>query len=107
LEGKVKIGVSTRALGSLKEEDGAMIVQSDLKLCAVDVVMDPSAPNAFVQGIMEGNSEWVEDGAGGWKTMEIIENTKKKVKKMSVSAINEKKVELFENFLVEVLTKHH
>jgi hypothetical protein len=102
-----KLGVSSRALGSLKEEDHVMVVQPDLKLITVDVVADPSAPNAFVQGIMEGNSEWVEDGAGGWKMMEIIENTKKRVKKMTSREINENKVALFENFLVDVLTKHH
>ena len=107
LEGEAKLGVSSRALGSLKEEDHVMIVQPDLKLITVDVVADPSAPNAFVQGIMEGNSEWVEDGAGGWKTMEIIENTKKKIKKMSVVEINERKVQLFEDFLVKVISKQH
>lgn len=105
LEGGCKLGVSSRALGSLKEgRDGAMMVQPDLRLITVDVVADPSAPNAFVEGIME-SQEWVQDAVGGWKIMEIVEQTKKKIKKMNVREINEQKVRLFEEFLASVLGK--
>jgi hypothetical protein len=105
LEGGAKLGVSSRALGSLKEgEDGAMMVQPDLRLITVDVVADPSAPNAFVEGIME-SKEWVQDKTGGWKVMEAAEIVKKKVKKMNVHQINENKTRLFEEFLASIITK--
>jgi len=105
LEGGAKLGVSSRALGSLKEgSNGAMMVQNDLRLITVDVVADPSAPNAFVTGIME-NHEWIEDKRGGWKVMEATEIVKKKLKKMNVREINEQKVRLFESFLASIVTK--
>jgi len=54
-----QLGVSSRGMGSLKkEEDGTNIVQEDFMLAAVDIVADPSAPDAFVNGVMEGK-EWV------------------------------------------------
>ena len=54
-----KLGVSSRGMGSLDERDGAKYVRSDFYLAAAaDIVADPSAPSAFVQGIMEGK-EWV------------------------------------------------
>ena len=56
-----KLGVSSRGMGSLDERDGAKYVRSDFYLAAAaDIVADPSAPSAFVQGIMEGK-EWVWD----------------------------------------------
>lgn len=108
LEGEAKLGVSSRALGSLKEGagnyKGAMVVQPDLKLITVDVVADPSAPNAFVEGIME-NCEWTYDERGGWKVLEAVQEVKKKIKKMDVRAINEQKVRLFEDFLSTIVCK--
>lgn len=108
LEGGAKLGVSSRALGSLKEGEGnykgAMVVQPDLKLITVDVVADPSAPNAFVEGIME-NAEWVEDESGGWKVLEAAAKVKKQVKKMNVRQINENKIRLFEDFLAMLTVK--
>ncbi len=63
LEAGVKIGVSSRGLGTLKNVNGIQEVQSDFKLAAIDIVADPSAPDAYVDGIMEDVS-WVycEDG---------------------------------------------
>ena len=59
IEGGAQIGVSSRGMGSLKNVNGINIVQDDFHLAtAADIVADPSAPNAFVQGIMEGK-EWV------------------------------------------------
>jgi hypothetical protein len=59
----VKLGVSTRGMGSIQRKDGANIVGEDFMLAAVDIVADPSAPDAFVNGIMEGK-EWVwQNGA--------------------------------------------
>ena len=58
LEGGVNLGVSTRGMGSLESRGGTMYVKEDFTLSTVDIVQDPSAPNAFVNGIMEG-VEWV------------------------------------------------
>jgi hypothetical protein len=55
-----KLGVSSRGMGSLKERNGINEVQKDFMLSAVDIVADPSAPDAFVNGIMEGR-EWIWD----------------------------------------------
>ena len=56
-----KLGVSSRGMGSLEQKNGANYVKNDFYLAtAADIVADPSAPNAFVQGIMEGK-EWVWD----------------------------------------------
>ncbi len=54
----VELGVSSRGLGSIKESAGARVVQNDFFLSAIDIVADPSAPSAFVSGIMEGK-EWI------------------------------------------------
>ena len=54
LDGGVKLGVSTRGMGSLARSNDAMIVKDDFLLNAVDIVQDPSAPSAFVNGVMEG-----------------------------------------------------
>lgn len=59
LEDDVKLGVSSRALGSLRESDGVKIVQNDLELYAIDVVSDPSAPDAYVSAVMEERYDWL------------------------------------------------
>jgi|TARA_E500000318_G_C3562650_1_gene214177 hypothetical protein len=67
-----KLGVSSRGLGSLEQKNGASYVKDDFYLAtAADIVADPSAPNAFVEGIMEGK-EWVWDN-GIIKEAEIAE----------------------------------
>lgn len=58
LDGGVQLGVSTRGMGSLENRNGTMYVKDDFHLATVDIVQDPSAPQAFVNGIMEG-VEWV------------------------------------------------
>lgn len=58
LDGGVQLGVSTRGMGSLENRNGTMYVKEDFHLATVDIVQDPSAPQAFVNGIMEG-VEWV------------------------------------------------
>ena len=73
-----KLGVSSRGMGSLKQnKDGENEVQKDFMLAAVDIVADPSAPNAFVEGIMEGR-EWVWDN-GILKEKHIAEYEKDRV----------------------------
>jgi len=58
LDGGVQLGVSTRGMGSLEQKNGVMVVKDDFILNTVDIVQDPSAPTAFVNGIMEG-VEWI------------------------------------------------
>tara|TARA_R110002020_G_scaffold238529_3_gene451081 strand:- start:49 stop:693 length:645 start_codon:yes stop_codon:yes gene_type:complete len=60
LDEGAQLGVSSRGMGSLEEKNGSKFVSDDFMLAAVDIVADPSAPNAFVDGIMEGK-EWVWD----------------------------------------------
>jgi len=68
LDGGASLGVSTRGVGSLRPHNGYQQVQDDFKLAtAADIVADPSAPDAFVQGIMEGK-EWIFEN-GKWKEM--------------------------------------
>lgn len=101
IEGGVKLGVSSRGLGSLKEiKEGLKEVQDDFRLVtAADIVMDPSAPDAFVDGIME-NVEWFYDSTSGeWKKSILAEQTKKKIKSMSSRELEEAKFRLLENFL--------
>lgn len=74
VEGGVQMGVSSRAIGSLKEQNGINVVQDDLKIFTVDVVGDPSAPDAWVNGIYE-NAEWIWDnGALKEQEVEIIKD---------------------------------
>jgi len=91
-----KLGVSTRGMGSLSERNGVNYVQNDFMLAAVDVVADPSAPNAFVDGIMEGK-EWVWDN-GVFKPA-LIENYKKQIEKAGSKNLQEAKLNVFRDFL--------
>ncbi len=98
LDEGVKIGVSTRGMGSLKEKDGLMEVQDDFRLVTVDVVMDPSAPDAWVNGVFEG-AEWVFSEGHGWRTVQMAENTKKLIRKATAGQVEERKIALWESFL--------
>jgi len=105
LKDGANLGVSTRALGSLKPyEESKEInqVQEDLRLLAIDVVTDPSAPDAWVNGIME-NAEWVFNSATGLYEQAKAEAVTKKVKKMSSKQIEEHKIALFEGWLNKLL----
>ena len=89
LESGANLGVSSRAMGSLKESNGVMVVQNDLKLStAADIVADPSAPDAFVKGIME-NVEWIYDPVKNTWHEQKLEETKKSIHKMSKSKLEE------------------
>ena len=94
-----KLGVSSRGMGSLEPRRGAQVVKDDFYLAtAADIVADPSAPNAFVEGIMEGK-EWVWQN-GAVKEMDI-EAYRKELdwNYERVQAREEKNAEIFENFL--------
>lgn len=92
IESGVRLGVSSRGMGSLKENSkGIMEVQKDFRLAtAADIVADPSAPNAFVNGIME-NVDWIYDERYGWKAMEVAEQLKQEVKR-DYKSLNEDKM---------------
>jgi hypothetical protein len=62
MDGEVQLGVSTRGMGSLQQQKGKTVVNDDFILSTVDIVQDPSAPDAFVNGIMEGVEYFVENG---------------------------------------------
>lgn len=96
IENNCGLGVSTRGLGSLKEKNGLQEVQDDFHLATVDIVADPSAPDAFVQGIME-NADWICDN-GLWKAVEI-EMAQTQIKKASAKELEEAKLKVFERFL--------
>ena len=92
----VGLGVSSRGLGSLKERNGVNEVQDDFMLATVDIVSDPSAPDAFVQGIME-NVDWIVQN-GAWKPIEI-ELAQKEIKKASRKNLEEAKLRVFQKLL--------
>ena len=96
LDGGVKLGVSTRGMGSLQRGDNAMIVKDDFMLNAVDIVQDPSAPGAFVNGIMEG-VEWVWNN--GIIEAQAIEKMETEIKKAPRADLYETQVREFKNFL--------
>ena len=96
LDGGVSLGVSTRGMGSLKNGNNAMVVQPDFMLNAVDIVQDPSAPSAFVNGVMEG-VEWVWNN--GIIEAQTIEQMETEIKKAPRSDLYETQVREFKNFL--------
>jgi len=96
LEGGVTVGVSTRGMGSLQRTNDAMVVKPDFLLNAVDIVQDPSAPSAFVNGIMEG-VEWVWNN--GIIEARAIEKMETEIKKAPRADLYETQVREFKNFL--------
>jgi len=93
-----RLGVSTRGMGSLKAgRDGAMEVQDDFYLATpADIVADPSAPNAFVRGIMEGR-EWVWDN-GVIREAEVA-SYKREVEKAPRREVESAMLRVFESFI--------
>ena len=98
LEGGVNLGVSTRGMGSLEQRGGAMYVGEDFVLSTVDIVQDPSAPNAFVNGIMEG-VDWIWNN-GILVAQEICEEQETEIVTPSVNAYSyAEQTREFKNFL--------
>jgi hypothetical protein len=92
-----KLGVSSRGLGSLEEKGGAQYVKGDFQLAtAADIVADPSAPEAFVEGIYEG-VEWVMEN-GILKAVEL-EAMQKQIRTVQASKIEETKLNLWKRFV--------
>lgn len=93
-----KLGVSSRGVGTLKPQNGFQVVQDDFYLAtAADIVSDPSAPDAFVQGIMEGR-EWVMTELGDWKEVDY-DYAKKQLQEAKRYDFEERAMTCFENFL--------
>lgn len=96
LEGGVQLGVSTRGMGSLEQRNGTMYVKDDFMLNTIDIVQDPSAPNAFVNGIMEG-VDWVWNN--GIIEAQEIEKIETEIKSAPRSDLYEVQTREFKNFL--------
>jgi hypothetical protein len=98
LDGGANLGVSSRALGSLQmNKEGIQVVQDDFMLStAADIVADPSAPDAFVRGIME-SVEWVF--VDGKFEQRQIEETQKMIRRTPSKKLNEASIAAFQNFL--------
>ena len=97
IEEGVRLGVSSRGLGSVKlNKEGVNEVQDDFHLATVDIVADPSAPDAFVQGIME-SADWILEN-GIWKAVQI-EQAQNTIRKASKADLNKVKLQVFEQFL--------
>jgi hypothetical protein len=95
IEEGAQLGVSTRGMGSLKAKNGYQEVQEDFMLAAIDIVADPSAPNAFVNGIMEGREWMFIDGI--WQERQAAE-AKKIIRESSKRDLNKNIVKVFEDY---------
>ena len=102
LEGGVKLGVSSRGMGSLVQKNGAQYVGDDFMLSTVDIVQDPSAPSAFVNGVMEG-VEWVWDN--GLIRQRDIEEIETEIRSTSSKNLPEVEIRAFKNFLSKLNLK--
>ncbi len=92
----ITLAVSTRGLGTLQEKDGANHVNDDYHLVCVDVVFDPSGPDCFVNGLMEG-AEWLWNPiVGQWQ---ILEQIKKDVLALPANRLEEGLIEAFDRFM--------
>ena len=105
MESGGQLGVSSRAMGSLKEEKGVMVVQNDLRLStAADIVADPSAPDAFVNGIMEG-VDWIYDPVKNTWLEEKLHNTKRKIRGLSKNQLEEQRMAILEDYISSLAVK--
>lgn len=96
IKGGTKIGVSTRGLGTLIPKNGLIEVQEDYKLLYIDVVIDPSAPDAFINGVMEG-VEWIYESES--KIIKLAEETKQNIQKSSSKDLEKIQIQEFTKFI--------
>lgn len=100
LDGGASLGVSTRGVGSLRPQNGYQLVQDDFHLAtAADIVADPSAPDAFVRGIME-DAEWILT-AKGWMPVNH-DRAKKLIKEASKNEIEDVALRVWKNFISKI-----
>lgn len=98
IESGVKLGVSTRGVGTLKEN----VVQNDFRLITVDIVADPSAPDAFVNGILENKTEWIMEN--GILVEKDIEKLEENLDKYAAEDISNATKKVFADFLAMLST---
>ena len=96
LEGGCQVGVSSRGMGTLDQRNGTAVVNDDFMLSTVDIVQDPSAPNAFVNGIMEG-VEWIWDN--GLLKVQEVEAYETEIKRTPSPQLAEAQMKIFKDFL--------
>ena len=96
VEGGCKLGVSSRGMGTVEQKEGKTYVKNDFVLATVDIVQDPSAPSAFVEGIMEG-VEWIWEN--GILKPQQIEEYETEIKKVPLGRISEAQERIFSDFL--------
>ena len=96
LEGGVKLGVSSRGMGTVERREDKTYVKDDYILNTIDIVQDPSAPSAFVEGIMEG-VEWVWDN--GFLKPQQIEEYETEIRKVSSDRLSEAQENVWQDFL--------
>ena len=96
LEGGVKLGVSSRGMGTLENKGGVMYVKNDFMLASVDIVQDPSAPSAFVNGVMEG-VEWIWNN--GILAPQEIEKIETEIKRTPARHLPAMEIRAFKHFL--------
>ena len=102
LEGGVRLGVSTRGMGSLENRNGINYVKEDFMLSTVDIVQDPSAPQAFVNGIMEGVEFFWNNGILEQRQLKEIETEMKNAGRTYQA---EAQIRAFKNFLSLIKTQ--
>ena len=96
VEGGVKLGVSSRGMGTVERRENKTYVKDDFILNTIDIVQDPSAPSAFVEGIMEG-VEWVWDN--GLLKPQQIEEYETEIRKASSDRLAEAQENVWQDFL--------
>ena len=96
VEGGCKLGVSSRGMGTVEQKEGKTYVKDDFVLATVDIVQDPSAPSAFVEGIMEG-VEWIWEN--GILKPQQIEEYETEIKRVPMGRISEAQERIFSDFL--------
>jgi hypothetical protein len=99
LDGGVKLGVSSRGMGSVESRGGKTFVKPDYSLATVDIVQDPSAPSAFVEGIMEGVEFFKE---GNEFVARKVEQIKKVIRRTPSAQLAEAQTREFNQFLIDV-----
>lgn len=97
IDDDIQLGVSSRGLGSLKESKGIKIVQPDFQLATVDIVSDPSSPDAFPENLIE-NTDWFFDGIE-WRKREAIEEIIQEHKQLSRTDREEQFLKMFNKLL--------
>ena len=96
MDGEVRLGVSTRGMGSIKNSGGKTVVSDDFMLSTVDVVQDPSAPEAFVNGIMEGIDYFIDNGI---IKAQRVEEYNKEIRTIPESRVADAQMKFFKDLL--------